>query len=106
MAGISRGNTLQSCDIFYRCDKRFYRRSFVYLGKDISLFYKFTIEPLIWLLPKFDQSYNISKYIIDARLINTDFLLMTVAALAVKSIILLLVGFLIFARREIGEVIV
>ncbi len=80
--------------------------SFVYLGKDISLLYKFTVEPLIWLLPKFDQSYNIGKYIIDARLIRTDFLLITVAALAIKSIILLLAGFLIFARRVIAKVIV
>ncbi|MBU2458197.1 MAG: hypothetical protein KKE31_06185, partial [Planctomycetes bacterium] len=80
--------------------------SFAYLGQNISLFYKFVVEPLIWLLPKFDQSYNIGKYIIDARLIRTGFLVMSVAALAVKSVVLLSVGFIIFARREIAKVIV
>ncbi|MBU1260394.1 MAG: hypothetical protein KJ757_05865 [Planctomycetes bacterium] len=80
--------------------------SFVYLGQNVSLFYKFAVEPLIWLLPKFDQSHNIGKYIIDARLIRTGFLVMSVAALAVKSVVLLSVGFIIFARREIAKVIV
>jgi hypothetical protein len=80
--------------------------SFAYLGQNVSLFYKFTIEPLIWLLPKFDQGHNIGEYIIDARLIRTGFLIMSVAALAVKSAVLLLAGFIIFARREIAKVIV
>jgi hypothetical protein len=80
--------------------------SFAYLGQNISLFYKFTVEPLIWLLPKFDQSHNIGKYIIDARLIRTGFLVISVTALAVKSAVLLLAGFIIFARREIAKVIV
>jgi hypothetical protein len=80
--------------------------SFAYLGQNISLFYKFVIEPLIWLLPKFDQHHNIGKYIVDARLIRTDFLIMSIAALAVKSAVLLLAGFIIFAKREIAKVIV
>ena len=80
--------------------------SFATMGQNVSLFYKFTIEPLIWLLPKFDQGHNIGEYIIDARLIRTGFLIMSVAALAVKSAVLLLAGFIIFARREIAKVIV
>ncbi|MFA5291760.1 MAG: hypothetical protein WC496_01850 [Phycisphaerae bacterium] len=80
--------------------------SFGYLGQNVILFYKYVLEPIIWLLPKFDQNYNINKYIIDARLIGTGFFVMTVTALAVKSAIILVAGFLIFARREIAKVIV
>jgi ABC-type transport system involved in multi-copper enzyme maturation permease subunit len=80
--------------------------SFSYLGTNVSLFYKYTVEPLIWLLPKFDQDYNVSKYIIDARLIKTGFLIFAIGALAVKAAVLLIAGFIIFARREIAKVIV
>ncbi|MDD5011239.1 MAG: ABC transporter permease [Phycisphaerae bacterium] len=80
--------------------------SFAYLGQNISLFYKLAIEPFIWLLPKFDQSHNIGKYIVDARLINIGFFITSIAALAIKAAVLLLAGFIIFARREIAKVIV
>ncbi len=80
--------------------------SFAYLGENVSLFYKYAVEPMIWLLPKFDQGCNISKYIIDAKLIGTAFFAVTIAGLAVKSAILLVAGFIIFARREIAKVIV
>jgi len=80
--------------------------SFGYLGQNIMFFYKYVVAPIIWLLPKFDQNYNINKYIIDARLIGTSFFVMTVIVLAVKSAIILAAGFLIFARREIAKVIV
>lgn len=80
--------------------------SFDYVGQNISFFYKFTVEPFIWLLPKFDQSHNIGKYIIDARMIKTGFLVKSLTALTVKSAVLLVAGFVIFARREIAKVIV
>jgi hypothetical protein len=80
--------------------------SFAYLGQNVSLFYKYTVEPLIWLLPKFDQAYNINKYIIDARLIDNVFLVFAVMAIVFKIVILLAAGFLIFARRELAKVIV
>jgi hypothetical protein len=80
--------------------------SFNYLGQNLAVFYMYTIKPLIWLLPKFDENYNVNKYIIDARLIRYGFLALAVGALAIKSLILLLAGFLIFAKREIAKVIV
>jgi len=81
-------------------------QSFKYLGQNIAVFYQYVIKPLIWLLPKFDESFNVNKYIIDARLIKSGFLTLAVGILVVKSLILLLAGFLIFAKREIAKVIV
>ncbi len=80
--------------------------SFGYLGQDIKVFYQYAVKPLVWLLPKFDENYNISKYIIDARLMKSGFLIFVAGALVIKSLVLLLAGFLIFAKREIAKVIV
>lgn len=81
-------------------------QSFNYLGQNLAMFYKFTIQPLIWLLPKFDESQNVGRYLIDARLIGYGFLAVSGGILLVKSLILLLVGFFVFARREIAKIIV
>ncbi len=81
-------------------------QSFNYLGQNTQIFYTYLMKPLIEMLPKFDESYNINRYIIDAKLIRTGFLAMAVGALLLKSLILLLAGFLIFAKREIAKVIV
>jgi hypothetical protein len=81
-------------------------QSFDYLGQNMAIFYKYTVKPLIWLLPKFDGSYNVNRYIIDAGLIRYGFLVFAVGSLVIKSLILLLAGFLIFAKREIAKVIV
>ena len=75
-------------------------------GQQINIFFALVVKPLIWLLPKFDESFNINKYIIDARLISGGFLALAVGALLIKSLVLLLAGFLIFAKREIAKVIV
>jgi len=80
--------------------------SFNYTGDYMQHFYNYTLKPLLWLLPKFDEKYNINKYIIDARQINAGFLVMAVAWLWVKAFILLALGFIIFAKREIARVIV
>ena len=84
----------------------FITNSFDYMGSHMVVLYNFTIKPAIWLLPKFDQNYNINKYIIDARLVKTGFFVMLVLSLAAKSAILLLAGFVIFAKREIAKVVV
>lgn len=80
--------------------------SFNYLGQNLMVFYAYTIKPLIWLLPKFDENYNVNRYIIDARLIKYGFCALAVGVLTVKSLVLLLAGFFIFAKREIAKVIV
>ncbi|MGA2914480.1 MAG: hypothetical protein ABSE89_00425 [Sedimentisphaerales bacterium] len=81
-------------------------QSFDYLGKNVKLFYTFVVKPLIWLLPKFDESFNINKYLIEAKQINIVFMAEAIGVLLLKSLILLLAGFLIFAKREIAKVIV
>ena len=81
-------------------------QSFDYLGQNMTLFYKFTIKPLIWLLPKCDQNYNVNKYLIDARMIRYGFLALAGGVLLLKSLILLLVGFLIFAKRELAKAVI
>jgi hypothetical protein len=81
-------------------------QSFVYLGQNMAVFYKYVVRPCVWLLPKFDGIYNVNRYIIDARLINYGFLVFAFGVLVIKSLILLLIGFLIFAKREIAKVIV
>ena len=81
-------------------------QSFSYLGQNMEIFYKYAVKPLIWLLPKFDESSNVNRYIIDARLISYSFLSLAVGVLLIKSLILLLAGFFIFAKREIAKVIV
>jgi hypothetical protein len=81
-------------------------QSFSYLGQNMEIFYKYAVKPLIWLLPKFDESSNVNGYIIDARLISYSFLALAVGVLLIKSLILLLAGFFIFAKREIAKVIV
>jgi hypothetical protein len=80
--------------------------SFKYLGQNIAVFYKYVIKPFIWLLPKFDESYNVNKYIIDGRLIDYGFLTVVVVGLLLKAMIVLAAGFLIFAKREIAKIIV
>jgi hypothetical protein len=84
----------------------FVTNSFDYIAESLQAVYKFTLKPLIWLLPKFDENYNINKYIIDAKLIGNRFLLTAIVSLAIKSVILLFAGFIIFARRELARVIV
>ena len=81
-------------------------QSFNYLGQNMAIVYQYTIKPMIWLLPKFDENYNINRYIIDARLIKLSFLALAVGVLMIKSLILLLAGFLIFAKRELAKVII
>jgi len=84
----------------------FVTNSFDYIAESLQTLYNFTLKPLIWLLPKFDESHNINKYIIDAKLIGNRFLIVALGSLAIKSVLLLLAGFIIFARREIARVIV
>lgn len=80
--------------------------SFDYIATYLQLLYSFTIKPFIWLLPKFDENYNINKYIIDGKLIENTFLAMAILSLMAKSLILLIAGFIIFAKRELARVIV
>jgi len=80
--------------------------SFDYMGKNVILFYDFTIKPLIWLLPKLDGDFNISQYMIAGRLISLEFLSASAGVLAIKGLVLVLAAMIIFRRREIAKIAV
>ncbi len=77
------------------------------LGSEASVFYGFTIKPLLELLPRFDGEYNPTPQIINAKLIGWGFLVKAIAITAVmKSGLLLLIGIYIFNKKEIAKVTV
>jgi len=80
--------------------------SFDFLSKDTSRIYYYTLRPVIQLLPQFDK-FNPSKYLVPARLLSWT-LLAGAAGLMVciKSVLLFLLGLLIFSYREIAKIIV
>jgi len=80
--------------------------SFDYLGENVSVIYRYTVKPLIWLLPKFDGRFNVGNYIVDSKLISITFFVYAGAMLLIKACVLLVAGMLIFARREIAKVTV
>lgn len=80
--------------------------SFDYLSLPMTIFYTFTIKPIIWLLPKFDAELSVTKYIVSSEILNVVFLLSATGFLMVKAIIVSLLGALIFSRREIARITV
>lgn len=77
------------------------------LGTAIGLIYMLTVKPLLWLLPQFDGAYNPGGYIVEGRTLRWTFLALTViVTLMVKAMLVLLLGMLIFRRREIAKAVV
>ncbi len=80
--------------------------SFDYLSQTMTIFYSFTIKPIIWLLPKFDADLSVTKYMVSSEILNVIFLVSVVGILMIKAIIAALLGILIFSRREIARITV
>lgn len=80
--------------------------SFSTLGGGTELIYTFTVKPLVRLLPQFDK-VNPARFLVPARLLSWN-LLGKVAAImvSIKAVIMILLGILIFNRREIAKIIV
>lgn len=77
------------------------------LGTAIGMVYMFTIKPLLWLLPQFDGAYNPGGYIVEGRTLQWTFLALTAAiTLMVKAMLVLLLGILIFRKREVAKAVV
>lgn len=73
----------------------------------LGLVYALTIKPLLWLLPQFDGLYNPSGYIVEGRTLRWTFLAATAAlTLMIKALLMLLLGMLIFSRREVAKAVV
>jgi hypothetical protein len=76
--------------------------SFVFLSKNVSIIYSYTVKLLIQLLPQFDK-FNPSKFIIDAQLLSwIDLGKCAIMMICIQSFLLLILSFVIFSRREIA----
>lgn len=82
--------------------------SFGYMeSKAIMILYNLTFKPLLWLFPRFDGDFNPTRFMISARLLSWSFLGQVYATMvAMKSLILLILGIWIFSNREIARTIV
>ena len=80
--------------------------SFDYLSQTMTIFYSFTIKPIIWLLPKFDADLSVTKYMVSSKILGVAFLLTVIGILMIKTIIVSSLGILIFSRREIARITV
>ncbi len=83
---------------------QFCLESFDYLSGDISNIYRYTLRPLVQLLPQFDK-FNPAKFLVPAQLLNwlllaKVFLIMV----CLKAMLLLLGALFIFSRKEIAKV--
>jgi hypothetical protein len=77
------------------------------LGKEMTLVYFFTIKPLLWLLPVFDGEFNPTPYMVSGEFLKWSTLgrIFLVTGF-VKSSVLILLGMLIFHKREIAKITV
>ncbi len=77
------------------------------MSSGLGLFYAFAVKPLLWLLPQFDGLHNPNGYIVDGRTLQWTFLATTAGiTVFVKGLLILLVGMLIFSRREVAKAVV
>jgi len=97
---------LSLCIYFTATFSGFCLESFDFLGENLSWVYRYTVRPVILLLPQFDK-FNPAKFLVPARLLSWP-LLAKVAGLmiCIKASILLLLALLIFKFREIAKVII
>jgi hypothetical protein len=83
---------------------QFCLESFDYLSLDISNIYRYTLRPLVQLLPQFDK-FNPVQFLVPAQLLSwlllaKVFLIMV----CLKAMLLLLGALFIFSRKEIAKV--
>ena len=80
--------------------------SFDFLSEDLSSIYSYTFKPIVRLLPQFDK-FNPANFLVPGRLLSWSFIGQAAGLMVcVKAFLLLVVGLLIFNRREIAKVIV
>ena len=80
--------------------------SFGYMGKNVSLVYRYTIEGIIHLLPQFDK-FSPTQFLIPARLIPWSLIGKVVLVMVcLKAALLLALALIIFSFRELAKVVV
>jgi len=77
------------------------------MTSDMFYLYKYTLRPLLWLLPVFDGEFNPTPYLVSGEFLKWSTLGRIFAITGfVKSALLILAGIFIFNRREIAKVTV
>ena len=80
--------------------------SFTYLGTNVNILYSYSVKLLVQLMPAFDK-FNPAKFMIDAQLLSWfDLGKFALLMVFIPSVILLIIAFIIFSRREIAKVII
>jgi len=92
--------------LFMAATGGFALESFNFLSNEINTAYKYTVELLIQMIPRFDE-HTPSDYLVPARLISWS-LLAKIAAVVVglQSLVVLLLSLLIFRFKEIAKITV
>ncbi len=82
----------------------FILESFKNLSTTLDVVYTFTIRPILWFLPKFDEQFNPTAYLVESKSLGWLFLAQAWGITgAIKSGILLLFGMWVFHNREISK---
>jgi hypothetical protein len=82
----------------------FIMESFLSLSATLNVLYNFSIRPILWFLPKFDEQYNPTAYLVEAKSLGWLFLAQAWGVTAmIKSGVLLLFGMGVFHNREISK---
>ena len=80
--------------------------SFDFLSENLSGLYRYTVRPVILLLPQFDK-FNPTKFLVPAQLVGWSLLArVALSLICIKAVLLLLLALLIFCFREIAKVII
>jgi hypothetical protein len=84
----------------------FVLESFDYLGENMSSVYRYTMRPVIQLLPQFDR-FNPTRYLVAGRLLSWSVLGKAAGfMILVKSVMAMVSALVIFSRREIAKITV
>lgn len=74
------------------------------LSLTLDILYRLTIRPILWFLPKFDEQFNPTAYLVEAKSLGWLFLAQAWGITAfIKSGILLVFGMWVFHNREISK---
>jgi hypothetical protein len=84
----------------------FFVESFDFLNKNLSTIYRYTIWPIILLMPKFDR-FNPTQLLVEGRYLSWLLLAkISFSLICIKALLLLLLGLLIFSFKEIAKIII
>ncbi len=84
----------------------FILESFDFMSENISGIYRYTLKPVIQLLPQFDK-FNPGKFLVPARLLEWLFVAKVAGLMVgIKAFLLLVVALVIFSYREIAKITV